>query len=157
MREKPFSLKDREELARDVDEDKALPDMYFKRLIFESHDRMIKAESLMSFNRFKNGGVYNILDVYRFRSSILDLFRRISGMISHNEIFNLPPELGNKYVHSKYSDFDICLHLVNGESITENELVRCSAFLGYCLHRLNLTNLLQGYEERGDEEDFKNY
>jgi hypothetical protein len=141
---KPLSEQDREELLKSIDEEKAIPDMYFKRCIFESLNNMIQASSIMNFNHLKNAGIYSPLDVYRFHSTVMSLFSYIGEMILHNKILNLPPELDKKYVKLKSgNDYDLCLKIGQGDFVSEKELIRASAFLKHCAHRLNLTNLLQ--------------
>lgn len=141
---KPNSLMDREELTNAVDEKKALPDLVLKRVYFNAQEQMNIAESNLMLGYYKSGGYFNDLDVYKLRSSILVLFRLISGMINEAKQYNwanseTPLILRKNRVSS---DFELCLRLTRYAQLDVFTLIHLSGYLNYCLHVLGLTDLL---------------
>lgn len=141
---KAFQKMDREELENAVDQKTALPDMVLKRQYFQAQESMTLAEAKLMFGFFQNDGFYNELDVYRFRSAILGVFRPISGMIEEAKVWNWiaiesPLVLAKNRVKT---DYDLCLKLTNYAPLDVSTLIHLAGYLHFCLHRLGLTNLL---------------
>lgn len=128
---------DRSELNKAVDDRKALPDMILKRIIFEAQDRMNKAESVLVYNRLKTGGYFNNLEIYRFRISILEVWRLIGEMALDVKILNLFSE--KVY---EVNDCELMLRLYSNKPMNIHLLHHLAGYVTHCLHVLNLTNLL---------------
>ena len=140
----PKSQMNREELTNAVDEKKALPDLVLKRVYFNAQEQMNIAESNLMLGYYKSGGYFNDLDVFKLRSSILVLFRLISGMINEAKQYNwgnseTPLILKKNRVSS---DFELCLRLTRYASLDVFTLIHLSGYLNFCLHELGLTDLL---------------
>jgi hypothetical protein len=128
----------REELGDASDDRKALPDMILKRIIFESQDRMNKAESALVFNRLKSGGYNNPLDMFRLRVAILECWRLIGEMALDVKIRNLY----DKQMYDGVDDCELMDRLYSNKDVNVKMLHHLSGYVQNCLHRLNLTNLL---------------
>lgn len=140
----PKSQMNREELTNAVDDKKALPDLVLKRVYFNAQEQMNIAESNLMLSYYKSGGYFNDLDVFKLRSSILVLFRLISGMINEAKQYNwgnseTPLILKKNRVSS---DFELCLRLTRYAPLDVFTLIHLSGYLNFCLHELGLTDLL---------------
>lgn len=149
----PFKAKsnmNREELTAAIDEKKALPDMVLKRVYFTAQEAMNIAESNLMLNYYKSGGFWNDFDIYRFRSSILVVFRLISGMINEAGVTSWPnSETPSILIKNKVkTDFDLCLKLVRYARLDVFTLIHLCGYLNWTLHEIGLTNLLIDNREK---------
>lgn len=141
---KAFSKMDREELNDAVDKKTALPDMVLKREYFTFQETMTRAEQQLMMGFYKNGGVYRDIDVIYLRSSILGLFRLISGMISEAGCVTWKSKESELILRKNgvNSDFALCHKLINYAQLDVPTLIHLAGYLNYALHELGLTNLL---------------
>ncbi len=141
---KSHSAMNRDELNNAVDDKKALPDMVLKRIYFSAQESMNLAESALMAGYYKNGNVWNPNDIMKFRTSILVVFRLISGMINSVKVYNwvnseTPFILRKNRVNN---DFELCLRLTRYAQLDVFALIHLSGYLNFCLHELGLTDLL---------------
>jgi hypothetical protein len=130
----------RKELNDAVDDKKALPDLVLKRIIFQSQEELYDSETKLMYNQMRNNGMVNDNDTYRFRVSILKLFRLVSQMALENGCTCLPG--GPDKMYNK-DDWNLIQEdLAYSKPFSVKMLVRFSAYLTFVLHALNLTNLL---------------
>ena len=147
--------KTREELMEDFDKKTAFPDMVLKRMYFTFQENMITSSTVMMNNYYRNGGVWNEGDVFRFRASILGLFMAIKGMI-YDQGCKDSEKMGDTLILAKNrvnSYYELCIKLENYAPLDVSALIQLSGYLTNCMHELGLTNLL--LNTNGVEIDMK--
>lgn len=141
---KAKSQMNRDELTNAVDDKKALPDLVLKRVYFNAQESMNNAEADLMTGYYRSGGFWNPNDTYRFRSSILVVFRLIGGMINSARVYNWVNDETRLILQKNRvkNDFELCLRLTRYASMDVPTLVHLSGYLNFCLHELGLTDLL---------------
>jgi len=152
---KPFSQMSRQELDVAVDQRKALPDMILKRIIFDAQNEMNDFEKKLSKSRLQNNGFVNPNDVINLRVAIGKLFRLIGEMCKDVKVlsFDGVPRIFRRNV--LINDYDLCFVLLHGEPLDIHTILHLCSYMNYCLHKLNLTNLL--IDNQGSEESIDTY
>jgi hypothetical protein len=148
----------RDEVYDAVDKKQAMPDLVMKRYIFDDFHNMVNYQALLQHNFYKNGKVFNDLDIYRFRASILKLFSWVKYMAQDNGCINnkVRPKT---YLLRKYkvaNDYELCFLLEEYAIMDVTVLTHISSYIQYVLHELKLTNLLidNGFQSNDDVNTF---
>ena len=131
---------------KDIDTQKAFPDMNLKNHIYDAMNELKEAHKRLMLNKMRNGGRDNPMDVYAFKVAILGVFYFISEMSKQNGFIYLDdkPSPSRKFIKS---DYDYMLDLFSFKDLDIEILVRLSLYNLNCLHRCNLSNLLIAPED----------
>lgn len=124
---------------------RALPDLVRKKHIYESHKIMLDFAGGLSNRMNRNSGVCADTDIYNLMSSMYVCWHLVNMMVYENKIFNL-------YNSKTYvdDDFKIISNIWKHHNFINNDdrlrfirkLFHLIDYIDFCLHRLNLTNLI---------------
>lgn len=136
------------DLANAVEKGTALPDMIRKKHIYDAHKAVSEAEKELLFFKFKNPGVNHIRQSYNLRVCILECWRMIDEMVYESEVRNFHDEK-----RFEVDDMELMTRLYSSKPIRDEVLHHLVSYLDYCLHKINITNLLREVAQMEDNRE----